>query len=375
MKVRFILSFLFSALLFTACGGGSDEPAVTPDGPITPTPGKGSIALVVDRSIIESDGEDFALLTVYYTNEQGVTGILTEPVEIYCNGEEEPLESNHFSTSTAGDYELYAVYGVAVSNTVKVTALAGIPDLPADSDSENLSFRHRMMLLQHTGTDCPNCPRMMEILKTLADDEYYSSLYHHVASHSYNSSDPAYSSAAVTVSRTLNTLGYYPWLTFNLTQEYAHDSVTIETRLDELHKESADAGIAAAASLVDGSILVRVGVKSAQTKNYRVAVWVLEDNISGRQSGASASWQNVHSNCLREMYGDEKNNRIYGTGVGEVAAGESIEYIAAIKTQDKWNTDNCKVMVIVSGKNEFDILDLLNCVVCPLGGSVAYEYN
>ena len=99
-----------------------------------------------------------------------------------------------------------------------------------------------MLLVQHTGNECPNCPRLMDVLRKLAGDEAYASKYLHVASHSYNDDDAAYSSAASTLSRALNLPGYYPWLTFNLTTNEALDLAEIKAGIDELHKDVADAG-------------------------------------------------------------------------------------------------------------------------------------
>lgn len=43
--------------------------------------------------------------------------------------------------------------------------------LPADPKPASISFSHRILLVQHTGTYCPNCPRLMTSLKELALDE------------------------------------------------------------------------------------------------------------------------------------------------------------------------------------------------------------
>lgn len=46
----------------------------------------------------------------------------------------------------------------------------GIPELPADPQEGSTSFQHRIMLLQHTGTYCPNCPKLMSSLKEVAEE-------------------------------------------------------------------------------------------------------------------------------------------------------------------------------------------------------------
>ena len=108
--------------------------------------------------------------------------------------------------------------------------LSGSPELPADPQPDNTSFSHRIMLLQHTGTYCPNCPNLMTSLKEVAQDNGYSGRYVHVASHSYNEDgDEAYSDAAAKISQAFCS-GYYPELTFNLTNENTGTSISAENR-------------------------------------------------------------------------------------------------------------------------------------------------
>lgn len=332
----------------------------------------GPITMYTDRDIIMADDTYTAKLSVFLMDKSGVEHDVTSDVEIYCNGGDTPVEDADFRTSDEGEYEFYAVHGFEISNTVTVRAVKGVPELPVDSDAGSGGFRHRMMLLQHTGNECPNCPALMETLKLLAGDDEYNSFYHHVASHSYNSSDAAYSSAASSLSKELG-VHYYPWLTFNLSTENGYTLGEIKDGIDRLHRDAADVGICASASLVGNSVYVNVGVKSAVASKYRVAVWLLEDNIRSIQSGANASWQHMHENCLRAMAGSGKNDSIYGKSIGTVEAGASYDFIAAVDgVKPGWNEDNLKVMVIVVSGEDYD---LVNCAVCPLGEEILYEYN
>ena len=103
-----------------------------------------------------------------------------------------------------------------------------IPELPADPQPDNISFAHRIMLLQHTGTYCPNCPKLMESLKALSENQAYADKYQHVAAHSYNADgDPAYSQAAANLSQAFCS-GYYPELTFNLTRRNTGTSLAVK---------------------------------------------------------------------------------------------------------------------------------------------------
>ena len=375
MKKTLFMALLAPVFLF-GCQGVTPDDSETPGGGST-SDLKGTITLYADHDIIMADGSYATELTVLLTDNYGVEHDVTSDVEIYYEGNDTPLTSPEFKTSVEDEYRFYAVRGFDVSNTVAVRAVKGVPALPKDSDADATDFRHRMLLVQHTGSKCPNCPRLMDVLRKLAGDEAYTSKYLHVASHSYknddyNDDDAAYSSAASTLSRTLNLPGYYPWLTFNLTTNEALDLAEIKAGIDELHKDVADAGIQASAALVGNTVYANVELKAAVSSKYRVAVWLLEDNIHSMQSGATASWQNMHENCLRAMAGSTKNESIYGKPVGTVEAGESYDFIASIDMEPTWKAENCKLVIIaVAGNGDYD---LVNCTVCPVGGSVSYDY-
>lgn len=375
MKKTLFMALLAPVFLF-GCQGVTPDDSETPGGGST-SDLKGTITLYADHDIIMADGSYATELTVLLTDNSGVEHDVTSDVEIYYEGNDTPLTSPEFKTSVEDEYRFYAVRGFDVSNTVAVRAVKGVPALPKDSDADATDFRHRMLLVQHTGSKCPNCPRLMDVLKKLAGDEAYTSKYLHVASHSYknddyNDDDAAYSSAASTLSRALNLPGYYPWLTFNLTTNEALDLAEIKAGIDELHKDVADAGIQASAALVGNTVYANVELKAAVSSKYRVAVWLLEDNIHSMQSGATASWQNMHENCLRAMAGSTKNESIYGKPVGTVEVGESYDFIASIDMEPTWKAENCKLVIIaVAGNGDYD---LVNCTVCPVGGSVSYDY-
>ena len=114
-----------------------------------------------------------------------------------------------------------------------------------------------------------------------------------------------------------------------------------------------------------------MSLKAGKSGKYRVAAWLLEDNIRAAQSGADASWQNVHENCLRKMYGSNKTECIYGINKGQLQAGEEADFLVAFDLEDNWKGQNCKVFVIAVDAETYE---LLNCAVCPVGEAVSYEY-
>ena len=253
-----------------------------------------------------------------------------------------------------------------------------IPELPADPEPGNTSFNHRILLLQHTGTYCSNCPNLMAALKELSQLDEYADKYQHVAAHSYNQEgDPAYSQAAANLSQAFCD-GYYPELTFNLTKENTGTSLALKTItdiIDNLHKDVADVGIAAAAGLSGNTVGVNVQIKAAKTGQYRIAAWVLEDGIRGKQEGASEDWMNTHSNAVRVMAGNTLNMRIYGEKMGELQPGQTAEKSFSIVLDEAWKSENCKVLVVVNAAGSDGRYDLANCMLCPIGGAVTYDYK
>lgn len=369
-----ILFLAAAAIAFLSGCQGTVDPENDGKDPVTDTSAlEGTITLTTDKEIIKADGEYCANLTVLLTDKSGVEHDVTKDVEIYCEGSDKPMETSVFKTTEGGSYAFYAMRGFDISNTVTVRALAGVPELPVDPAPASQDFHHRMMLLQHTGNECPNCPRLMTDLRNLASDQAYNTLYHHVAAHAYNESDKAYSSAAATVSKMFNPGLTFPWLSYDLTTDEGYFLEDIKEAIDERHKDSADAGVCASAVLTEDAVYVNVAVKSAVSSKYRVSVWLLEDGIHSVQSGADASWQNMHENCLRAMYGATKNECVYGKHIGQLESGETAEMIAALDIEEGWIGENCKVIVlVVAGNGDYD---LVNCTVCPVGGSVSYEYN
>ena len=250
-------------------------------------------------------------------------------------------------------------------------------ELPADPQPQSIDFSHRIMLLQHTGTACPNCPRLMTSLREIAADPAYAAKYQHVASHSYNTDDPAWSEAAKKISDAF--CKAYPELTFNLSGETTGDDTsvaTIKRYIDQLYKDSADAGIAAAAQVNGNTLSVKVQVKAATENSYRVAAWILENDIKAQQSsnGALEEWMHTHENALRAFSGSSLNLGIYGEKLGTLKAGETAEKDLTIEIQKDWKVENCKVFILVNSSKDGKF-DIANCTICPIGGNVAYQYN
>lgn len=370
MKSKLLL-LLAAVCTLAGCRGQIDDPNPDQNHEVI----EGSIEIVADRNLIVSDGADCAKFYVTVTDASGLMTDVTAHAEFYVSGQSAALESNTFSATTPTEVEIYAIYGMAVSDKVAVSAV-DIAALPADKGG--FDFAHRVLLLQHTGTGCPACPYVISVLKMLSEDPNYSSRYCHVASHSYNNSDPAYNTWSERLSRTFCS-GYYPDITFNYNRSTYYtmepnDLASLKSRLEELQSDYAAASVAASVTAKDGKIYVNAEVKSVVDNEFRLALWVLEDGVYGKQQGATDSWQNTHENALRKMYGNSAVTQIYGESIGKIKAGEKTHRVYAIDCEEKWNVENCEVVLIITSPRG-ESYELENIATCPVGGSIEFAYK
>lgn len=365
-----ILTFSLSILLATAfVGCGKTEAGDDVQ--------NGTISIEADVYEITNNGTDIVTFTVSYKDDNGQKQDITADADIFMLPDEAtPLGTNTFSSTTVGAFKFYAVYQDKFSKVISVSV---IPIIPADPQENSTDFRHRMLLLQHTGSGCGYCPIVISILEELSELQDYKDSYNHVALHAYNPDDKAYTSDASEVSNFFGS-GSFPYLTYNLTAFSAPQTLDgLKKGIDSYRKDAAEIGICAASAVLENKeIIVNVEVKAAVVNTYRISVWLLQDGIYSRQNdydtGVFEPWMNTHNNCLMKMAGNGAQTKIYGRNIGNVAAGTKVSGIYRIDVDPSWNLENCKLLILANGKNR-EIYDVSNSVVCPVNGSVAYDYN
>lgn len=313
------------------------------------------------------DGEDITAVSKicdYYTNEE---------------------IANPATFDEVGERAFVAKYDGKTSKVLSITVNpANAPDFPEDSDADNYNFKYRMLLIDHTGTDCGYCPYMMESLKTIEEDPAYNDYFNIAMAHSYNTSDPAYSNTALTMryyyQKTLYVLTGFPTLTYNYQYgDSAGSNISyVKNHFNKLKKESADAAVAVAAELVGDKIVVSASLKSKVSRSYKFNILLLEDDIYGKQSGAYYTWMNTHNNAIRASYAAVNQADITGTEWGYVSAETTSNKVFEMTIGDSRVVKaNCKVLVIIAAQdsqygNKYEVV---NTTMCDLGESKPFEYR
>ena len=342
----------------------------------------------VDKNVISSNGEDFVTFKAHLDGNDVTSGTVFYAV----SGDKYiPITSNVFSTSEAGDYSFMASYGTFNTNDpVVVSAInATIPEAAVDADPSNTSFVHRSFLNQYTGTGCPYCPGMKRAIKYAFQDEETANMAVLATVHSYGTGDPAYIAAPRASS--------YPYLDIDMSAGFTYDmdpyaeGKVLKKALQENTSQPAKVGISANPSLEGDLLVVRIAVKAAETGEYRLGVWFLQDNIYGQQADklgivASDKSYNTHDGCVRKVDSKYQNNYA-GYPVGTIKAGETVERTFVLKVEaSDWKLKNMSdlhfaafvssVKTKVSDKGRtYQYVGIDNVVDCKYNEPTPFEYK
>lgn len=353
---KFIALFAAAATLFAGC---------------EPTPQEGPVSAEAKLSVVKNVLEVNTPI-VFIVEDVDGNDVTAESVIFDANTFDEV--SNPLTITADGKYKFYAVYGDAISNYVDVVVTPTVPELPEDAKPENTEFKHRILLVDHTGNECGYCPKMMTALKEVAETGDYHSKYYEAIAHTYKQTDPASSSAAFAVSGHFS-ISNYPTLTYNFYHptSSSYNTEHIKSQIDALWKEYAEVSVAASTSLATKSVVVNTEIKAAVSAEYSINAWLLEDGIEAKQTNATAEWMNIHNNAIRNAATTEP---LTGYELGTIEAGKSVEQVLSLDiTSAAWNRDNLKVMLIVSKKDNKGKFDVANVAICPLNQSISYDYK
>lgn len=353
---KFFALVAATVAMFAACTPGGDVTTAT-----------GDITLSAE-TVVEVN------TPIHFVVKDSSGANVTNDATIYDKSHDFAQVENPFTPTEDGDYTFYAVVGDAISKDFKVTVTPEVPALPEDTDAANTSFKHRILLVDHTGNTCGYCPHMMKALKEIEESGDFDGKYYEAMSHSYSNTDPAFSGAAASISSHYGLQGY-PTLTYNFYHptSSSYNAEHIKGQINALWKESADAGIAASTNLAAKSVVVNAEVKAAVDGEYSITAWLLEDGIYAKQTNATDEWMNTHNNAIRQA---ATTSPLTGYELGALKAGETADQILNLTiARDTWNRDNMKVMLIVSKKGDNKKFDVANVVICPINDSVTYDYK
>ena len=378
MKLTKFFALLCAALAFVGC-----EEKPTPDGPDGPQNNvNGDLTLTADTTTIAL-GESVTFTVMQKDETTGEEVDVTNSVTLY----DAYLNkiSNPFTPTVSGVINVTATKGKYTSNTVAITVMAQMPEVPADPQPENLAFNHRAIVIDHTGVNCGYCPGMTDKLLALAETEWHKH-YNEVTCHAGGMAigDPGNSAAANALNQMQSSyIEGYPNICINFhtaTVGNYGQSAFLQYMAQALEgyikKDGADVGIAMAVEGDSTNIYCAAQVKAKEAKEYKVVAWLLESNIySPNQAGATKDYHKLYNFALRNISGEYSRNNVAGESVGVLEAGQTYDCAFTLPiVSTKWNWENMGVLVIVSAKDANNRWDVVNSAYCPVQESKAFEY-
>ena len=325
------------------------------------------LSIEADTYVITADGISAAYITVKNGSE-----VVTDGVKFYDanNKPTDLIEDMVFTTTTPGEYTFWASYKTLHTDKITIKAIsAQIPSLPGDPAPSSSSFQKRVLITQYTGTGCGWCPIMISVLRAFNDDPEYKDKGVITALHSYNKNDPMYLSTSL--NSAMNISGY-PAVNFNLIKS---SSMTVTKRdpaaelqlyflpaFDKQYKKQAKAGISVA-SLIDGNQLVlNIETKAAVSGEYKVAAWLMEDNIKAGQANNGISSEegfNTHHNAIRAIAGPD----FYGYGT-KLEKNGKYRQLYVFDLDETWKREDLHFAVLVSYREStgYEVTNVINCI-------------
>lgn len=259
--------------------------------------------------------------------------------------------------------------------------ITGETGYPADSNPTKFdNFFKRTMVIDHTGTGCGYCPRVMLILNEIekSADKDKTVI---IAAHTYNSSDPMYNSFAI---KYKNACGVNSYPTVNLDLRRTSDAefnsgtaADVFKKCDALEKKyPAKVAIAAKVTFDGTNFIVNTGVKIGVAGKYNIGVTVLENGIKANQSnyGFTGSF-NTHNHAVR---GGMPTSSVTGSPLmeGEIAANQVINKDFTVPVPDKTKAENASIVVYVAtADSDGGKMYINNAIVCKPGESVPFKYK
>ena len=340
------------------------------------------VTLSVDKRLVKQGDE--VTFTVVYEGED-----VTASSTIHANYTNEEV-SNPYTIPTSGDLSFYAKYNGIKSKLCSVTVTpAYAPEFPEDSNPESYNFNQRLLMVDHTGLGCGYCPYMKEAIKEAEANANYKDKFNVVYSYSYSSSEVCYTSAAKTLfnyyqnvcstSKIGMYLTGYPSICLNYQHNTAGNYNMVQSQINEVWDANPTASIALAAKIEGEKIVVSASVKSSKTQNVKLSLWVLEDDIYGTQSNATASWMHTHHSVMRDAPTGVSASDISGVDFGYVEANTTLSRVMEFDlfAASSWKRDNFKVIAIISAPSEkYDNkYEVVNTAICEFGSSIGFDYK
>ncbi|MDR3193732.1 MAG: Omp28-related outer membrane protein, partial [Tannerella sp.] len=299
------------------------------------------LSFTPDRLSFKADRMEQVFFTVMADDEN-----VTASAVIVHTGEtpdaDTPLAEAAFATDDPGTHRFYAVYDGDTTETCRVEA-----------EYEPIPFLRQYLIMQFTGTSCPNCPNMTAAIQSVLDEWASSRMIHVIRLHL--NGKHCNSTLAGAIAETSNGLSsdyFFPSTLVDLREEVPLYATTTPRELKRALSNSgtapAETGIAIESQLNGAYIDIKVKLRATRADRYQFYAFIVEDDIHRNQAVPAGGWESyIHDDVATYLISDA--NPREGIDMGFIEPGEeavrnfSIE-TSLIDSKRTVNLSNCRIV-------------------------------
>lgn len=295
----------------------------------------------------------------------------------------------YYRATESGTRSFFVMWKALMTFDNPVTVISvdvPVPLRPNDSQPGSTDFKRRALLLQLTGTACPNCPYMsVAIRQLMAEGSGYEDKFVFGAAHTYHD-HPFSPNKNLGVYAANNS---YPSACIDLRTSFTNQGMEqnkslIKSLIDERLASPAKAGISANMALNENLLIVRMTVKAAETGNYRVGAWLVEDDLYYQQANSSIFDNeeyglNYHESVIR-IVNSARNGSSDFTGhdldaYADLQAGNVADYLFTFNIDPSWVKENCRLILFVSASEGGRYVVNNAVATSSIYEAVEFQYN
>ena len=336
-----LTSAILSAVILWSCSGNTD-----------PEEEKRQLVLTADKTEVMADGEDQVTFTVMYGDED-----VTSSATFSCSTGDAKVTNGVFRPSEGGEFIFTSGYDGATSNSMKITASEPVFES---------SFQRHVCVMEFTGTWCAQCPEGATTLNYLVSKAYKDKAF---ALAFHNADDYALPQEQA-LFKIFKWAGYPAYVTdmrdCGLLTE-GGCGASIEKSLYDVPTYCA-AAVECTFDTTSSSASVNARIFSEKTGEYRLAAYIVEDKVVGKQQMSSGEMQEnyTHRHVVRKMLSAD----VRGDNMGKIASGKESKKTYTFSVSPDWNLDNLSVAVLAITEGG----TVNNMAICAVnGGKMDYK--
>ena len=257
-------------------------------------------------------------------------------------------------------------------------------DAAVDPYPSATDFSRKVLLMDHTGTACGNCPLVTAAFRTLEADEAYKSSYTLAALHSY-AGDPMGNGMIRAISSYYMGSNGWPYVSVDLMKKGDGAYDNIDKTADHIRalidgeSDLTASGVSSNAKLDGTDLQLTLSVKAGEDGDYSVGAFVIEDGILAEQTNSHQSVTgdadfNTHYNVVRAMVGRQESGSCEGVELGSIRKGETASTTQSLTLANGWKVENCRLLIYVAEKIDGEYV-CVNSSYAAINGETPFAYD